>query len=358
MNEGLRLLSLKRGLKPGTRYTARVFTPSVMQALDMDISIGNEQAVDLFGRVLNLVEVITRYSLPSSGQIQSTGFVDHEYRALKTVAPLAGFNLEMIACTKAFALSETDLLDFMGNMTIQIPEPLELKGARAATYYLHVRDPNVPLVLPNTDNQTTRKGPGGIVVLTVKPVSPPPRSSFPYQGDNQMLRAALASSRYLQCDDKRVKQLAQKAVGRTRDAAQAVKRIEAFVADYITQKDLSVGYASALEVIESKQGDCTEHAVLCTALCRAVGIPAQVVMGIAYVDEFSGVEHCFGGHAWTQAYVGGKWIGLDAAFKGTGRGGYDPGHIALAVGDGAPEDFFGLLSTLGQFRIDKVEIHR
>jgi hypothetical protein len=90
-------------------------------------------------------------------------------------------------------------------------------------------------------------------------------------------------------------------------------------------------------------------------MCRAVGIPSQVVVGVAYVDDFGGRQG-FGGHAWTQANIGGKWIGLDAAFKSSGRGGYDPGHIALAVGNGEPGDFFNMAASLGQFQIEKMEV--
>jgi hypothetical protein len=93
-------------------------------------------------------------------------------------------------------------------------------------------------------------------------------------------------------------------------------------------------------------------------MCRAVGIPAEVVVGIAYVEEFAGLREGFGGHAWTQAYVGDKWVGLDAAFKSAGLGGYDAGHIALAAGSGEPADFLNIATTLGQFKIDKVIISR
>ena len=136
-----------------------------------------------------------------------------------------------------------------------------------------------------------------------------------------------------------------------------MKKIEAFVADYIKNRSLSVGYASAAEVIVSKQGDCSEFAVLTAAMCRAVGIPAQVVAGVAYVDDFLGNQG-FGGHAWTQVYIGGKWIGLDASFKGAGRGGYDAGHIAFAAGNGEPGDLLNLVPTLGQFKIDKVTVEK
>jgi hypothetical protein len=44
------------------------------------------------------------------------------------------------------------------------------------------------------------------------------------------------------------------------------------------------------------------------------------------------------------------------SFKKTGRGGFDAGHIDLAFGSGNPEDFFRLVNTFGQFKIDKIEI--
>ena len=72
------------------------------------------------------------------------------------------------------------------------------------------------------------------------------------------------------------------------------------------------------------------------------------------------------GHASVRVYIGwnpasrepGKWVGLDAAFKSAGLHGYGPGHIALAVGGGEPADFFNLVTTLGQFKIDKVVVNK
>ena len=40
-----------------------------------------------------------------------------------------------------------------------------------------------------------------------------------------------------------------------------------------TEKDLSVGFATAADVARTAQGDCTEHAVLLAALLRASDIP-------------------------------------------------------------------------------------
>jgi transglutaminase-like putative cysteine protease len=193
-------------------------------------------------------------------------------------------------------------------------------------------------------------------MVTVEPAALPSGAKFPYKGGDKMIAEAIKPTRFLQSDNEHIIALARRAVGDTKDAAQAVKRIESFVASYVENRSLSVGYASAVEVAASRQGDCSEFSILTAAMCRAVGIPARVVMGIAYVQEFAGLKDGFGGHAWVQAYVGGKWVGIDAAFKGAERGGYDAGHIALAEGNGNPESFFSLLTTIGQFRIDKVTV--
>jgi transglutaminase-like putative cysteine protease len=95
--------------------------------------------------------------------------------------------------------------------------------------------------------------------------------------------------------------------------------------------------------------------VLTAAMCRAVGIPAEVVMGVMYVEEFAGIANIFGGHAWTQVYLGDKWIGLDAT---RAPNGYDARHITLASGNGNLESFLELLSTIGNFKITDVKIQR
>jgi transglutaminase-like putative cysteine protease len=110
-------------------------------------------------------------------------------------------------------------------------------------------------------------------------------------------------------------------------------------------------------VAASKQGDCSEFAVLAAAMCRSVGIPTQVVVGVAYVSDIAGRQG-FRAHVWMRAYMGDKWIGFDPAFKAIGLGGYGAGHIALAIGDGEPGDFFKLETTLARFKIEKLIVNR
>ncbi|MCD6175765.1 MAG: transglutaminase domain-containing protein [Planctomycetes bacterium] len=352
LNEGLRLLQEKRGLKPGTSYTASVFRPDMMMALPAAVQIGEMKKIDLFGRPLNLTEVITTLSI--QGQpITMTGYVDKEFKAMKTLVPMMGMEMEMVACDKSFALSEVDSVDFLEKLSIASPVKLmNLHTIESVSYTLKPTT-DKKLQLPVSPCQSVEPSETEIIV-TVTRLKPAKDIPFPYTGNDAEAMDALKATDYLQCDNEKVIDLAKTAVKDAPDTAAAARQIEAFVDGYITQKDLSVGYASAAEVAETRQGDCSEHAVLAAAMCRAVGIPARIVCGVVYADLFLSKQSIFGGHMWVEVYIGDTWIGLDATRSE--QGGFGPGHIALARGNGEPTDFFGLVNTLGCFEIEKITL--
>lgn len=86
------------------------------------------------------------------------------------------------------------------------------------------------------------------------------------------------------------------------------RRVTDFVFEWITDKDLSVGFASALEVCRHPKGDCTEHGVLAVALLRRLGVPARGVTGWVGLDEMLGL------HFWVEVKLGSRWIPVDPTF--------------------------------------------
>ncbi len=352
--EGLRLLQLEKGLQEGLEYNAKIFELGSLRAIETKIHIGPKQNVDLLGRVAALTEIKTTFKLPAGGEMTSTSYVDENFRTKKSIMPMmGGQEMETIACSKEVALSENDAVELVDKMFLASPEPLNnIESAGSAVYYLEPNSQSAKLVIPSSGNQSVEQKEGKIIV-TVKPSAAPAGVKFPYEGKDSNALEAMKPTRFVQSDSNNVIELAKRAVGDTKDAAEAVKKIESFVSGYIENKNLSVGYASAAEVAESKVGDCTEFAVLTAAMCRAVGIPARVVSGLVYVKSFGSRENVFGGHAWVEAYVGDKWVGLDATRAPRG---FDAGHIALAIGNGEPADFLNLAATLGQFKIEKVTI--
>lgn len=97
-------------------------------------------------------------------------------------------------------------------------------------------------------------------------------------------------------------------------AKPSYREIEAFVDRAITNKSLARGWDLASKVAQRLEGDCTEHAVLSTALGRAVGWPSRVVVGVVLVPEGK-TARAFG-HAWAESFDGDSWRLLDAALRG------------------------------------------
>jgi hypothetical protein len=356
MAEGLRLIELEKKLNEGTSYDVSVFSPGILAAVYSRVKVGAKQDVDLLGRIVPLTKVETVMSMPGTGEIVSTGYVDGQLRALKSIMPMAGMNVEMLACEKEFAMSNNQPAEIVDKMFLASPEPLENAGtAKSITYYLKPTAQTTNLTIPSSDNQQVQKLEDGTVMVKVEPVSMSTGGILPYKGTDANIAEMTKPGRFVQSDDANIIALAKQAVGDAKDSAEAAKRIEEFVAKYVKNISLSVGYASAAEVAASRRGDCTEFAVLCAAMCRAAGIPARVTVGVAYVNDFEG-RTGFGGHAWTEAYIGNKWVGLDSAFKAGGLGKFDAGHIALASGNGEPVNFFNMATTLGNFRIEKVTV--
>ena len=73
---------------------------------------------------------------------------------------------------------------------------------------------------------------------------------------------------------------------------------------------------------KARQGDCTEHGVLLAALLRAKNIPARIDVGLVYVPKTQNFWY----HLWTEAFIDGRWIPLDATQV---DGGIGADHLTL-----------------------------
>ncbi|MHC4308965.1 MAG: hypothetical protein ACYSSN_03390, partial [Planctomycetota bacterium] len=198
MAEGLRLMTLSKGLKEGTTYTANIFSSGILQALEAQIQIGSKQNVDLLGRVVSLTEVTTKLNIPGAGEITSKTYVDENLRTQKNVMPVAGLHVEMVACAKEFALGENDVLELVDKMFVRSPEPLRnLSSVKSITYDLIPTGDASKLTIPSNDNQKAQQLSNGKVVVTIEPVAAPAGVKFPYAGNDQKILEATKPTRFL-----------------------------------------------------------------------------------------------------------------------------------------------------------------
>jgi len=106
-----------------------------------------------------------------------------------------------------------------------------------------------------------------------------------------------AASFVVDFDTDEVRNVRERAA-REAGAHPSVRDLTRFVASYIERKNLARGYDSASVVARRREGDCTEHAVLLTALARSFGFAARVVHGIAIVDVKGTLVALM--HAWVE----------------------------------------------------------
>lgn len=118
----------------------------------------------------------------------------------------------------------------------------------------------------------------------------------------------LTPERWIECDDAQVRALAmtlkQDTTGKTLDA------IYEWVSGQLTYAGYLADPIGARQALVKRSGDCTEYAYLCTALARALGIPARPVGG--YVVSSSAAPRAEDYHDWIEVYVDGSWRVMDA----------------------------------------------
>lgn len=114
----------------------------------------------------------------------------------------------------------------------------------------------------------------------------------------------LLPSRY--CESDRFGAMAQELVDGCNPGYEQVAAIVKWVSDNIAYLPLSSTYpVSAVEVNGRREGVCRDLAQVCIALCRALCIPARLVVGYLYQLKPMDV------HAWFEVYIGDRWHTFD-----------------------------------------------
>ncbi|MDZ4755938.1 MAG: transglutaminase family protein [Phycisphaerae bacterium] len=241
-----------------------------------------------------------------------------------------------------------------------VPANRPIKGALESmhlTLRVTAREGDI-VDLPSVGAQrTTRIGPGQIeVVIDADRGSP----AQPGEAEDPKF---LAPSSLVNFDTEDVQALLRRALDGHADAAprERAELLRRFVGRHITNKNLSSAFASAADAARTASGDCSEHAVLLTAMLRGAKIPARLASGLVYADAFSGKRDVWAWHVWTQALLPGDdgappmWLDFDATLRTR----FHAAHVCTAVGDlsaGATDPMWSSsLTLMGNIGIEVME---
>jgi transglutaminase-like putative cysteine protease len=340
LTEGQRLAMLKAAAYPGQSYAMNMFDPASQAVAHVDMQvIGNERVVLPEGSMMLSHQ---RQVLQTSRGAQTMDlWLDDQGHARKGTLGMLGHELEMLACSQRCAMAPTQNVDmFRAAMVASprlVPDAMRITFLR---YRIHTPEGSPPPAI-NTDEQHVSSLGHGEWLVDIGNAQP--------GGEAAPDAEDTLPNAWVQSDAPAIRDLAGKAVDGATDDLQKMRRLRSFVSDYITQHGLDVGYASALEVVHTREGDCTEYAVLLAALARAEQIPTRVVTGMVYADRYAGSSRVFVPHAWVQSWINGRWQSFDAALRH-----FDSTHIALDMGDGDPWHFFNATNLFGQIHIQEI----
>ncbi len=150
---------------------------------------------------------------------------------------------------------------------------------------------------------------------------------------------------FMQVDDPKVRGLAGQIAGQDRDATTVARKLLDWVFENLA-KEATVSVPNAVQVLETRKGDCNEHAVLYAALARAAGLPARMVAGTVYAPGEGGSAGAFYYHAWNLVWLG-RWVAVDPTF---GQFPADATHVALV--EGGPDKDIALVGVIGRIRFE------
>lgn len=152
----------------------------------------------------------------------------------------------------------------------------------------------------------------------------------------------LLPSRYCQSD--RLSALATSIVGSRVGSYRQIARMCTWINKHICyEAGSSDASTSALETVDSRRGVCRDFAHLGIALCRAINVPARMVVG--FLHELQPMDL----HAWFEAFIGGRWFTFDATQKVVSGN-----RIVLAYGRDATD--VALATMFGRFSMQHMKV--
>jgi len=339
-------------MTPGDRRTIRALIPELYVLGTNELVAADYEPVQLLSGTYDLLRIDTVTTFPDGLAMKGSQWTDRTGEVMKS--RLEAMNIESFRATRAEALGETELpkFDLVRDVKVSVNRPLASPHDTKRVRYrvtLDDRDPAGVFVSgPSQKVESIDPHTAEVTVYALRPETPP---GNPVAHDDATTNDDLEPNNLIQSDYPAIVAKARQVAPDENDPWLVAVALERCVKDVITKSGYSQAFATAAEVIESGEGDCTEHAVLLAALARARGIPARLAIGLVYINQ------AFYYHMWTEVHVDGRWIPLDAT---RAQGGIGAAHLKMAhsnfKGASALSAFLPVVQVIGKLKIEILEV--
>ena len=285
-------------------------------------------------------------------KLETLMWTNERGETLKTLIPSIG--QESIRTTKEDALRQSPdkPFDLLFASTVPLKGTLsDPQATRRAVYRARLKSGSISSLFSEGPTQQVKVIDDQTAEITVTSIRPEDSDSRS-PGNAKASPADLESNSFIQTDDPLIQRLASAAKTDAANPMATAVALEKRVAQMVENKSYSQAFATAVEVARTGEGDCTEHAVLLAALCRAKKIPARCAFGLVYYPPEKGFAY----HMWNEVLVGGAWVPLDATL---GQGGVAADHIKLGdsnLAGGSPlADLLSVIQVFGRLELEILE---
>lgn len=329
---------LARGeIEPGQSFELSVFDPATLANDTMRVEVVEESTIKVG------TDTIPAYRIHSVFKNnESDAWVDRFGNLIREDSPL-GFRI--LRVTEEQALNEK----FGGAVSLDILDAVSIEVRKSIYQPRETTMLRLALTGPSVNNfdfdDQRQLFEDGILTVTVENLADYPAAQTLPVSVSRDLEIFTRPAPFVQSENPELKATAQRIVGGETSALKAAQLIIDWVYTEI-DKEPTLSLPSAFEVLKIRKGDCNEHAILATALLRAVGIPAQTVIGLVYL------EGRFYYHAWVHLYLG-KWLAADPAF---GQFPADATHLRFVTGSLSKQ--VEIVSIMGRLQIEVLESKR
>jgi len=326
-------LMLHEHATQGQKRTFWVLDPMTVSFLKNDVKMVGPSMATVSGKKVpaTLIEVI-------DPRTTMKVFVNVKGDLVCVEGPMG---IEMLPETKGVALAKpgkySPTVDLAINTSLKTDKPID-DPAHLTELKLRISGKDLSHI-PSDDSQTvTQDGDGWIV--DVHPTLLASTDGLTINDAAKGMAQWTQPSLDIPAASPKFKELSRKLIGLKKDVHGAATDIKRYVYNTM-QPNAGIGVLrDASEILQTKEGVCRDYAILTTTLLRAAGIPSRVVAGLVNWDG------TFYYHAWSEAWDGHRWIGIDST---TDDQQLSAGHIKLA--DGNVEDAF-TFTFLEQARIE------
>jgi len=314
---------LKQGLQPGDKLKIPYFDPLSLSGKDTVVEYKGRQKILINQRIYNLHHFVETFS-----GVKINSWLNDEGKVIKEESP-AGFVFVAEPEFKALDIKIKGK-EILSSVSVPVTGKLPDFAGRSSIRY--------KLALPEDTDFDLAKDrqslDGDILTLHLESLPGPDASACTDSPDE------LASTPYIQSKNPVIADLAHEITGDDSSAIDKVKDLSKWVYKNIEKRPV-LGIPDALTTLNTRIGDCNEHAALFTALARNVGIPARVAAGVTFF------EGAFYYHAWNEVCLDDKWYSVDTTKNQFPA---DLSHIKFVAG--GTDKMIRIAALLGKLKIE------